>query len=70
MRYSPDTGWTANSVEFRAPQQEPITWHLGTVTGKKLYVGLEQSNMATGKFLADATQRWSKVVRDNNIRAE
>jgi len=24
----------------------------------------------TGKFLADATQRWSKVVRDNNIRAE
>lgn len=50
-------GWTANSVEFRAPQQEPITWHLGTVTDKKMYVGLEQSNMATGKFLADKLGR-------------
>ncbi|HEY3507769.1 DUF4245 domain-containing protein [Kribbella sp. NPDC051137] len=51
------SGWTANSVEFRAPQQEPITWHLGTVTDKKMYVGLEQSNMATGKFLADKLGR-------------
>jgi tripartite-type tricarboxylate transporter receptor subunit TctC len=25
---------------------------------------------ATGKFLTDATQRWGKVVKDNNIRAE
>ena len=25
---------------------------------------------ATGKFLADAAERWGKVVRDNNIRAE
>jgi len=25
---------------------------------------------ATGKFLVDATRRWGKVVRDNNIRAE
>ncbi|WP_427889419.1 DUF4245 domain-containing protein [Kribbella sp. GL6] len=50
-------GWSANSVEFLAPQQEPITWHLGTVTDKKMYVGLEQSNMATGKFLADKLGR-------------
>jgi tripartite-type tricarboxylate transporter receptor subunit TctC len=25
---------------------------------------------ATGKFLSEATQRWGKVVKDNNIRAE
>ena len=25
---------------------------------------------ATGKFLADAVQRWGKVVKDNNIRPE
>lgn len=25
---------------------------------------------ATGKFLADAAERWGKVVKDNNIRAE
>ena len=25
---------------------------------------------ATGKFLADAAERWGKVVRDNNIRSE
>jgi len=25
---------------------------------------------ATGKFLADAANRWGKVVKDNNIRAE
>jgi tripartite-type tricarboxylate transporter receptor subunit TctC len=25
---------------------------------------------ATGKFLTEATQRWGKVVKDNNIRAE
>ena len=25
---------------------------------------------ATGKFLVDATRRWGKVVKDNNIRAE
>ncbi|GAA3110595.1 hypothetical protein GCM10010530_37160 [Kribbella aluminosa] len=51
------SGWTATSVEFHAPQQEPITWHLGTVTDKLLYVGLEQSTMATGKFLADRLGR-------------
>jgi tripartite-type tricarboxylate transporter receptor subunit TctC len=31
---------------------------------------LALSPEATGKFLADAIQRWGKVVRDNNIRAE
>jgi tripartite-type tricarboxylate transporter receptor subunit TctC len=31
-------------------------------------VGL--SPEATGKFLVDAIERWGKVVRDNNIRAE
>jgi hypothetical protein len=41
-------GWTATSVEFRAPEQSPMTWHLGIVTTEKKYVGLEQSNV-TGK---------------------
>ena len=31
---------------------------------------LALSPEATGKFIADAIQRWGKVVRDNNIRAE
>jgi tripartite-type tricarboxylate transporter receptor subunit TctC len=31
---------------------------------------LALSPEATGKFLGDAIQRWGKVVRDNNIRAE
>ena len=31
---------------------------------------LALSPEATGKFLADAIQRWGKVVRDNNIHAE
>jgi tripartite-type tricarboxylate transporter receptor subunit TctC len=31
---------------------------------------LALSPEATGKFLAEAIQRWGKVVRDNNIRAE
>ncbi|HET6743753.1 MAG TPA: DUF4245 domain-containing protein [Kribbella sp.] len=52
-------GWTATSVEFRHPQQEPITWHLGTVTNEKKYVGLEQSNVTTGKFPADKLGRTS-----------
>ncbi|NEA32115.1 DUF4245 domain-containing protein [Streptomyces sp. SID13031] len=43
-------GWTANSVEFRAPQQSPISWHLGIVTDQKKYVGLEQSNVTTKSF--------------------
>ncbi|WP_350281471.1 DUF4245 domain-containing protein [Kribbella sp. HUAS MG21] len=47
------SGWTATSVEFRAPQQEPVTWHLGIVTSEKKYVGLEQSNVTTGKFVSD-----------------
>lgn len=46
-------GWTANSVEFRAPQQSPITWHLGIVTDQKKYVGLEQSNVTSRGFLTD-----------------
>jgi len=43
-------GWSATSVEFRAPQQSPITWHLGIVTEKKKYVGLEQSNVTSRGF--------------------
>lgn len=53
------TGWTATSVEFRHPQQEPITWHLGTVTNEKKYVGLEQSNVTTGKFPTEKLGRTS-----------
>ncbi|MDX6258795.1 MAG: hypothetical protein QOH84_483 [Kribbellaceae bacterium] len=46
-------GWKATSVEFRAPQQSPISWHLGIVTDQKKYVGLEQSNVTTRGFPAD-----------------
>lgn len=46
-------GWTATSVEFRAPQQSPITWHLGIVTTEKKYVGLEQSNVTSKRFQSD-----------------
>lgn len=53
------SGWTATSVEFRAPQQEPMTWHLGIVTNEKKYVGLEQSNVTTGKFVGDKLGRTS-----------
>jgi hypothetical protein len=52
-------GWTATSVEFRTPQQAPITWHLGVVTNEKKYVGLEQSNVSGGKFVADKLGRTS-----------
>ncbi|MGW7683738.1 DUF4245 domain-containing protein [Kribbella sp. NPDC054772] len=51
------SGWTATSVEFRSPQQEPMTWHLGVVTNEKKYVGLEQSNVSGGKYLADKLGR-------------
>lgn len=53
------SGWTATSVEFRTPQQAPITWHLGTVTNEKKYVGLEQSNVTGGKFVAEKLGRTS-----------
>lgn len=53
------SGWTATSVEFHAPQQEPMTWHLGVVTNEKKYVGIEQSNVTTGKFPADKLGRTS-----------
>jgi hypothetical protein len=46
-------GWTATSVEFRAPEQSPITWHLGIVTTEKKYVGLEQSNVTGAGFQHD-----------------
>jgi hypothetical protein len=46
-------GWKATSAEFRAPQQSPLTWHLGIVTDQKKYVGLEQSNVTTRGFQAD-----------------
>jgi uncharacterized protein DUF4245 len=64
------TGWTATSAEFRAPEQRPITWHLGIVTDQKKYVGLEQSNVTTrgylsdklGKFTDDGTSTVAGVV--------
>ena len=34
------SGWTATSVEFRTPQQAPITWHLGVVTTEKKYANV------------------------------
>ncbi|WP_432940814.1 DUF4245 domain-containing protein [Kribbella sp. CA-253562] len=46
-------GWAATSVEFRAPEQRPITWHLGTVTSEKKYVGLEQSNQTNRAYQND-----------------
>jgi hypothetical protein len=46
-------GWTATSVEFRTPEQSPMTWHLGIVTNEKKYVGLEQSNVTGTKFQSD-----------------
>ncbi|MEV0797735.1 DUF4245 domain-containing protein [Kribbella sp. NPDC050281] len=53
------SGWTATSVEFGTPEQAPITWHLGTVTNEKKYVGLEQSNVTGGKFQSDKLGRTS-----------
>ena len=53
------TGWTATSVEFRAPEQRPMTWHLGIVTTEKKYVGLEQSNVTGGQFQSDKMGRTS-----------
>jgi hypothetical protein len=47
------SGWTATSVEFRAPQQSPVTWHLGVVTTEKKYVGLEQSNVTANAYQFD-----------------
>ena len=46
-------GWIATSVEFRAPEQSPMTWHLGVLTNEKKYVGLEQSNVTGTKFQSD-----------------
>jgi hypothetical protein len=53
------TGWTATSVEFRTPEQRPITWHLGIVTDRKKYVGLEQSNVTGRQFQSDELGRTS-----------
>jgi hypothetical protein len=47
------SGWTATSVEFRAPQQSPVTWHLGVVTAQQKYVGLEQSNVTANAYQFD-----------------
>jgi hypothetical protein len=46
-------GWAATSAEFKAPEQSPMTWHLGIVTDQKKYVGLEQSNVTGKNFQAD-----------------
>lgn len=46
-------GWVATNVEFRAPEQSPMTWHLGTVTNEKKYVGLEQSNQTAPRYQND-----------------
>jgi hypothetical protein len=50
-------GWVATSVEFRAPEQQPITWHLGIVTNEKKYVGLEQSNVSGPQFQSEKLGR-------------
>jgi hypothetical protein len=76
------SGWSATSVQFRAPQQSPVTWHLGVVTAAKKYVGLEQSNVTAnayqfsklGKTADDGTstvagvtwQRKKLLERDND----
>ncbi|GAA0622836.1 DUF4245 domain-containing protein [Kribbella sandramycini] len=52
-------GWAATSVQFRTPEQSPITWHLGVVTNEKKYVGLEQSNVTGAKFQSDELGRTS-----------
>jgi len=52
-------GWAATSVEFRAPEQAPMTWHLGVVTDAKKYVGLEQSNVTGPKYQSDELGRTS-----------
>lgn len=53
------SGWTVTSVEFRAPEQSPMTWHLGVVTSGKKYVGLEQSNVTGSRFQSDELGRTS-----------
>lgn len=50
-------GWQATSAEVRAPEGQPVTWHLGVITGDKRYVGLEQSNDRPGDVLADELGR-------------
>ncbi|MFB6724106.1 DUF4245 domain-containing protein [Kribbella sp. NPDC056345] len=50
-------GWQATSVEFRAPEQAPMTWHLGVVTDSRKYVGLEQSNVTGTKYQAEELGR-------------
>ncbi len=52
-------GWTATSVEFRTPEESPMTWHLGVVTNEKKYVGLEQSNVTGKQFQSDKLGRIS-----------
>jgi hypothetical protein len=51
------SGWTATSVRFAAPEQRPITWHLGIVTAEKKYVGLEQSNITGKAYQSDELGR-------------
>jgi Protein of unknown function (DUF4245) len=50
-------GWQATSAEVTAPQNSPVTWHLGVITADRAYVGLEQSNGPAGKFTADELGR-------------
>ncbi|MFF1820989.1 DUF4245 domain-containing protein [Kribbella sp. NPDC058245] len=52
-------GWQATSVEFKAAEQAPMTWHLGVVTDAKKYVGLEQSNVTGAKYQSDELGRTS-----------
>jgi hypothetical protein len=51
------SGWTATSVRFAAPEQRPITWHLGIVTAERKYVGLEQSNVTGTAYQSDELGR-------------
>ena len=64
------SGWTATSVEFRAPEQRPITWHLGIVTNEKKYVGLEQSNVTGPTFQSDKMGRTTSDGTSHGRRSD
>jgi hypothetical protein len=46
-------GWQATSAQVGAEPGKPFTWHLGVITSDQRYVGLEQSDGASGRFVSD-----------------
>lgn len=48
------SGWDATSVSWEGAGPE-VSWHLGIRTVDSLYVGLEQSNQSTSRFLEART---------------